>query len=313
MRNALRLATLALIGLLLFGSSGAGAQAPVVIHVGISSFEAHADVYYAVELGLFKKADLDVDIQQYQGGAAIVAAIAGGALQIGGGNPLPLAIARQRGVKVLIIAPGYLYDTASSPPIEALAVAASSPYRTAKDLNGKTIGATALNGLDQVGIFSWIEANGGDYRSVRLVEVPQGAMPDALSVGRVEAAQIGDPALSSGIDSGKVRIIGKSFDAIAKRFFAAVWFASDDWAAQNPVAIRKYTNAINEASAWAVRNPEQAALVLQKYMHVTFSRAHEYHARTLDPKLLQPILDAAVKYKLLNPMRAEEIIWHPPQ
>ena len=53
------------------------------IHVAVSAFEAQADAYYAQELGLFKNAGMNVEIQQLQGGSAIIAAILSGAVQIG--------------------------------------------------------------------------------------------------------------------------------------------------------------------------------------------------------------------------------------
>jgi ABC-type nitrate/sulfonate/bicarbonate transport system substrate-binding protein len=74
--------------------------------------------------------------------------------------------------------------------------------------------------------------------------------------------------------------------------------------------VRKFSAAINQAGTWATRNPVAAAAVMQKYMKVTFNRAHEYHGRTLDPALIQPVLDASVRYKLLTtPMNANDLIW----
>src|ERR1700760_1101069 len=91
------------VALALFCVTGATAQTTSVIHVGLAPFEGQAGPYYAQDLGLFKAAGLDVDIQQFNSGAAIVAAIVGGSLQIGGGNPLPLAQARARGLKIVLI------------------------------------------------------------------------------------------------------------------------------------------------------------------------------------------------------------------
>ncbi len=281
-----------------------------VIHLGVSPFEAHADAYYAQDLGLFKRAGLDVAIQQFSGGATVIAAIVGGSLQIGAGSPLPVASARLRGVHIVLVAPGYIYESTGSSPIDALAVAANSPYRTGRDLNGKTVAVAGVKSVAQIAAYAWIDRNGGDSSTVRAVELPQNAMADAVADGRVDAAEIGDPALTAGIDAGKVRIIGKAYDAIAKRLFASTWFSTDEWADRNGDTIKRFTGAINDASAWAVKNPEAAATTLQKYMKVTFTRAHEYHARTLDPALIQPLLDAAAHYKVLDrPMEAREIIW----
>ena len=298
------------VALALVCGAGATAQTTPVIHLGLAPFEGQAGPYYAQDLGLFKAAGLNIDIQQFNGGGAVVAAIAGGSLQIGGGTPLPLAQARSRGIKIVLIAPGYIYDYKAPTPINALLVGINSPYRDAKDLTGKTIAVTQVRGLDEVAVDAWLDANGGDSHSVKYTEIPQNAMADAVAAGRVDAAELGDPALSAALDTGKVRIFAKSYDAIAKRLFGSVWFASEEWAAQHPDAVRKFAAAINEAGAWATRNPVAAAAVLQKYMKVTYGKAHEYHARTLDPAFIQPIIDSSVRYKLLPaPMKANDLIW----
>jgi NitT/TauT family transport system substrate-binding protein len=298
------------VTLALFCGVDARAQTTPVIHVGLSPFEGQAGPYYAQDLGLFKAAGLNVEIQPYNGGAAIVSAIAGGSLQIGGGTPLPLAQARAHGIKIVLIAPGYIYDYKAPSPIDALVVAVNSPLRNAKELNGKTIAVTALRGLDEIAVDSWMDKNGGDSRSIKFTEIPQSAMADAVASGRVDAAQLGDPTLSAALDGGKIRILAKSYDAISNRLFGSVWFASEEWAAQNPEVVRKFAAAINQAAAWATRNPVEAAAVLQKYLKANYPRAHEYHARTLDPAFIQPMLDAALRYKLLtSPVTAGELIF----
>jgi NitT/TauT family transport system substrate-binding protein len=310
-RNRLLVAGVAACSALVAGGvrTRAAAQS-TTLHLGVSPFEAHADAYYAQDLGLFKRAGLDVDIQQFNGGATVIAAIVGGSLQIGAGSPLPVASARLRGVHILLVAPGYIYESTGSSPIDALAVAANSPFHTGRDLDGKTVAVAGIKSVAQIVAYAWIDRNGGDSSTVKVVELPQNAMADAVADGRVDAAEIGDPALTAGIDAGKVRIIGKAYDAVAKRLFASTWFSTDEWADRNPDVIHRFTAAINDASAWAVKNPEAAATTLQKYMKVTFTRAHEYHARTLDPALIQPLLDAAAHYKVLDrPMEAREIIW----
>ncbi len=157
---------------------------------------------------------------------------------------------------------------------------------------------------------TWLDAHGGDSHSVKYTEFPQNAMADAVAAGRVDAAEIGDPALSGALEAGKVRILAKAYDSIANRIFGSVWFASEDWATQHPDDVRKFAAAINQAAAWATRNPVAAAKVLQKYMKVTYSTAHEYHGRTLDPAFIQPVLDAVVRYKLLTtPMSANDLIF----
>jgi NitT/TauT family transport system substrate-binding protein len=298
------------LGIVTGDSRAASAQEPPVIHVAVSAFEAHADAYYALELGLFKRAGLNVDVQQFQGGESIVAGIFAGALQIGAGNPLPLASAHERGLDVVIIAPGNVSD-ATLRPIGGLLVAANSPLRSGKDLNGKIVAVNTLHSVDQIAVETWVDKNGGDSRTVKFLEIPNIVMVDAAAAGRVDAALVADPGYSTGLESGKVRVLADANEAIAKQFMASAWFSSRDWADHNPDAVRKFAAAINEASAWAVKNPEAAAAVLRKYLHLTTSRAHEQHASKLDPALLQPLIDAAVHYgRLAKPLDVRDIIWH---
>jgi NitT/TauT family transport system substrate-binding protein len=287
----------------------ASAQEPPAIHVAISGFEAHADVYYAQDLGLFKKAGLDVDIQQLQGGESIVAAIVNGTLQIGAGNPLPLANAHERGLDVVLFAPGFVSD-ASLRPVGGLLVATGSPLANGKDFTGKTIAVNTLHSIDQIAAQSWLDQSGGDSRSVKFIELPNVTMVDAIVAGRIDGAIIADPGFSTGLESGRVRNLANVNDAIAKRFFVSAWFTTKSWAAANAVTLRKFNVAINDASAWAVKNPGLAAAVLLKYLHLTTPLAHERHADKLDPALLQPLIDAAVRYKALpQPLDARDIIW----
>jgi NitT/TauT family transport system substrate-binding protein len=292
-------------------SSGpALAQDDPVIHVAVSAFEAHADVYYAQELGLFKTAGLNVDIQQLQGGSAVIAGIIGGALQIGAGNPLPVATAHEKGLDLVLIAPGFVSDAAFT-PVGAIVVAANSPLKTGSDLNGKTVAVNALHSIDEIAVDSWVDKNGGDSHTIKFVETSNIVMVEAVAAGRIDAAMIADPGLSTGLQSGRVRLLARADDAIAKRFMVASWFTSRTWADHHPDTARKFAAILNQASDWAIKNPEAAAAVLQKYLRLTTPQAHERRSTSLDPALLQPLFDAAVRYHSLpKPLDARDIIWH---
>jgi NitT/TauT family transport system substrate-binding protein len=286
----------------------ADAQADAAIHVGASSFEANAGVYYALENGFFKQAGLNVDAQPYNNGEAIAAAVAGGTLQIGCANPLPIAVAHERGLNFVIIAPGTLHDTKVDPP--NFMIAPNSPIRTGKDFNGTTIAVTALQGLDPLGALGWIDQHGGDSRTVKVIELPHTLMADAVGDGRVAAALMADPARAAALAAGKVRPLADSYVSIGNRFFVSAWFANRDWADKNADAVRRFRVAIDRAGDWATRNPVPAAAILRKYMNISEDRAHEEHAASIDPAFVQPIIDAAVKYKLLDrPLDAGDIIW----
>jgi NitT/TauT family transport system substrate-binding protein len=289
----------------------AGAQADQVIHVGASSFEANAGAYYALDNGFFKDVGLNVSVQPYNGGGAIATAVAGGTLQIGISNPLPLAAAHEKGLDFVIIAPGTLYDVAANPP--NLVIAPTSTIRTGKDLEGKTIAVTSLQGLDPLGAMLWVDKNGGDSRRVKMLELPQTLMGDAVSSDRVAAAMMADPAVTAALDAGKVRGLSKSYALIGNHFFVSCWFANRGWADKNADVVRRFRIAIDRAGDWATRNPVAAAAILKKYLNITEERAHEIHAKSIEPYMVQPVIDAAVRYKFLeHAMDARDIIWTGP-
>jgi NitT/TauT family transport system substrate-binding protein len=104
------------------------------IRFGTAAVESYALALYAADRGAFKAAGLDVAITTLNGGGAVLAAIAGGALDLACANLGAQANAYIRGVPIAMIAPGALYTTAS--PTTVLAVAKASPLRTGRDLNG---------------------------------------------------------------------------------------------------------------------------------------------------------------------------------
>lgn len=303
-----RLSALAFGLLLAVGAWPAHAQSFPAINVGTAFAEGQAEAYYAQDAGFFAKAGLTVKLQQLQSGSAIAAAVAGGDLQFGVGNALPIAQAYARGIPFEIIAPGaYLY--AAENKSQFLVVAANSDIRSAKDLAGKVVAATSLGGLDQMVAQTWIDKSGGESGSVKFVELPQSSMVAALSEGRIAAAMLQDPALTAAGD--RIRILGNAYGSIAKVYYQSVWFSTKDFVAKNAELTRKFADAIAQSGAWAETHPEQAAAILEKYTKIHEAKATLRFGRKLEASMVQPILESATRYKLVpSPVTAKDLIWN---
>ena len=112
-----------------------------------------------------------------------------------------------------------------------------------------------------------------------------------------------------------LRLLGKSFDAIAKRFYIDVWATSPAFAKSSPVALRRFTTAIYETARWANGHHDETAAILAKYAKmepaVIRRMTRASFATSLDAGDLQPTLDAAYRYRIIDaPVRAAEIIAH---
>ena len=278
-----------------------------VIHVGSAGKEADAQVYYAIDMGFFKQAGLNVEVETLPNGSAVAAAVASGALQIGDSNTLSLAVARERGLPFALIAPGAEYRSDS--PATLLVVAADGPIKSLRDMQGKTIAGASIGGLDQVSIEAWADVNHLDYKSMKYIELPPGSMIPALQRGTIAAASVADPSLTAALDLKQVRVLSPNYDAIGKTFMWTVWFSTSTWAADNPVLVKKFAAVMVQTALWANANHAKAASILFKYTKFDAHESHVKFATKLDPAEIQTVLDAAYRYKAIKTeMKAAELM-----
>ena len=155
---------------LAFAVPGAAiAQTLPTVKVATTPIDVGAEVLYAKDMGFFQKHGLNVDVQFIDNGAAIASAVASGAIDIAQGNVVTLATAHDKGLPFVVVAPAALYS--STAPTSALIVAANGPVKSAKDLNGKTIGITGVKNITQIAAMAWLDQNGGDSSTVKFIEL----------------------------------------------------------------------------------------------------------------------------------------------
>jgi NitT/TauT family transport system substrate-binding protein len=281
------------------------------IRVAFIPIEPAAEGYYAREMGFFTKAGLDVDLQPMLNSNAIAAALVAGAIDIGYSTPMSLALAHAKGIGIIAIAPAAEYVAAA--PVSALLVAASSPIRSAKDLNGKIVAANGLGTITEYGPRAWIDRNGGDAASVKFVELAFSAMPAALDAGRVDAAEIAEPALS--VAKRTARVLTTPYDALGKDFLLSLWVATPQWAKDHPDLVTRFATAMHATAAWAdvKQNQPRSAEILAKFTKVdpavlaTSTRAR--YGERLDAAAMQTSIDVAAKYGKFTTFPAQEIIF----
>ena len=284
--------------LLLSAAIPASPQLAGKIRLMIGSTAASADGYFAYEAGAFKKCGVAVDVTQGAGGGSIANAIAANAADLGDVNAVTLANAHLHNIPLVAVAAGYTYDARD--PFSAVAVAPAHRSGPRRILAGKVIGEPSLGGLGEVALNAWLDKNGADWRSVKYIEIPQADSVAALEQGRVDAVNIGDPWLVT--ESAHLRVLPKSYDAIANRFYVTLWLADSTWAEKNRETIRCFRSALNDGAQWAEAHPDLAQQVLDKWLKVTGTvPLRKYaHSGALETALLQPVLDAAAKYGTLK-------------
>jgi NitT/TauT family transport system substrate-binding protein len=288
----------------LTGASRAIAQSTPTLHIALIPSDIAAEVYYAKDQGLFKKAGFDVEFTPITSGAAISAAVAGGSADIGFSNVVSLAIAHDKGLPFTLLAPANLH-TPTQVTAGILTVKKDGPIKSAKDLDGKIVAVNGLNNISSVSVQAWLDKNGGEAKSVKFVEMPFPQMPDAVRSGRVDAASI-DAANEQLLmkPESDLRRLANVFDGVGTHFTPSVWFTTSAWAEKNPAAAKAFVAVMAQAATWANANHGASAEILAKYLSKTpadinaITRAP--YATKLTPDLVQPSIDVAAKYGLIK-------------
>jgi ABC-type nitrate/sulfonate/bicarbonate transport system substrate-binding protein len=303
--TAIRLLAAAGVAPLLPLGSAAAADAIRVIGLPI---DTGLEVQYAQAGDLVAQSGLSLQVQNMYAGAAVQAAITGGAADVGLTNVSSLATAREKGLPLVLVASAGLYDAKA--PSSVLMVANDAPFKTARDLNGKIVAVNGLKSISQLGPEIWIDKNGGDSSSVKFIDMPFAEMPQALATHRIDAALIAEPQATTA--KKDARVFSAPYDAIGSRFLITAWFSTAAWVSANPDQARKFATMIYRAAAWCNRHRAQTGDVL-----IDVTKLDPAIVRAMprvpfdespDPASLKPHLDAALKYGLITkPVTPEEL------
>jgi NitT/TauT family transport system substrate-binding protein len=294
------------VALLCATTGEVGAQTPQ-IDIAAGQIAPQGEAFFAADAGFFKKQGIRVILNVFRSGAANAAAVAGGDMQIGVSTVLQLAQAHAHGLPFVVVAAGAVHD--SKYVNAGLVVASTSSITSPRELNGKTVGVSSLNGLDELSIRTLVDRAGGDSSQVKFAELPPSSEVAALLQGRIDAVNMQDPQRQSALDAHQVRTIGIGDDAIGSTFVQTAWFTTTTWLAANKGTAKRFATAIYESGDWAMRNPTSAADVISKYLKTAPVPTTQRYASTMDLHEFQVVLDAAVKYNMLPAVSAASFVW----
>lgn len=289
------------------------AAAPLTtIKVGVSADEDFAEGYYAQDRGFYAQAGLDAQLLSLSNGGALTAAVISGSLDVATTNTGSMAAAHAHGIPLVLVAPEGVYD--DSKLTAALVVPKSSPIRNAKDLTGKRIAVTTLHTLYHTCIRNWIDANGGNSYSVEYVEIPLSGQIPAMLAGRVDAVGTVEPWISQ--SQSLIRILGIPYASVAKRFMISGWVTTPNWASRNGETLKAFLAVMKRTAVWANANPDAVPPILAKAFGIPIQQIlsvpRATMGTTLDPRLIQPVIDVEYKYKLIpERFSAAELFYQP--
>jgi NitT/TauT family transport system substrate-binding protein len=274
--------------------------------------EDATNLYYAVKAGIPQRLGLEVEMIATSSGTAATTAVITGTYDTARTSLNAVFAAFLRGIPVVIVAPDNVYT--SRAPFSLLQIAADSPYRTGADLNGKTIGTPALNDFNMLSTRVWVDKNGGDWRSLKFVEIPNSALEAAILQHRVDAAILQTAQLSASLAAGRTKTLGDALGAIAPTFLSGVYMARREWAAAHGETLRRFNRVLNEGTAYVSAHPNETAPLVAELTKIELAdvakMSRSINATSVDPAQLQPVIDACAKYEQIpHGFAAHEILY----
>jgi NitT/TauT family transport system substrate-binding protein len=279
------------------------AQAPVKIQFAGVPTDDMTPIYYALKTGMYAKAGLDVEVIPTGSGTIATTAVVAGTYQLGKGSLIASLVAHVRNLPLTVIANSSIWD--KSVLFNEAVVAADSSIRSGADLNGKTGATPALNDLNELVISAWVDKNGGDSKTLKWVEFPNSALGAALAEHRIDVAALQEPVLSAQLASGKVRALAPVYDAISDHFVFGDVFANKPWADAHSDAVHRWVKVTFDAAAYTNAHHAETVAMMSEItkippaIYAKMARVQGATQATSDPALMQPLIDAAAKYKFI--------------
>lgn len=281
------------------GPGIAAAQDVTAIRVGLAPNDDATSLLYAVEKGLFAAAGLDVKLDRAGNGGTIAAAVAGGSYDVGKATLSSLFDAHLRGVPFTIVAPAGFYEKKGRLRPTGIIVNKAIDITDGKAFNDRVVSVASLNSLGRVSASAWIDQHGGDWRSVKFVELPMTEGAAAIGQGRVLAAEAAMPALQVALDTGTVQFAPMA-DAMGTAYLYSAWFTTSGWSSAHPRAARAFAQVIASAAAYTNGHLAETAPLVAREAKLSAALVEKMtrwtSGTTLTTAMIQRPLDAAAKY-----------------
>lgn len=258
------------------GATGEGGDqpadgGPVTVDVGILGIAADAPLWLGIEKGYFRDEGIKVRPRvSGAGGAAFVPSLLDGELDVGAGGADGAIQAIGKGLDIKILAKdgapvshGHTAASIDDTDHITLAVVAGqdSDVKNLQDLEGRTLSAITVTGLQYLCIQRAMEKAGADRKAAEVLEMPLPEMLPALEAKEVDAAAVLEPFLTQAKHSG-ARVVSYACEEAMPGVIQGAYFVSGQWAQENPDVVEGLSNALVRANRYAQQHPEEQRRVI---------------------------------------------------
>lgn len=281
-------------------TTGSGSTGTAQLTAAVVPAMPAAAVYVGLEQKLFAAERIDLKTQPAQTGAAVVASVLNGEVQVGYMSTVVAIRAMAEGAPIRFAAAGDMVPTdVDQKMYGGLVFADGNAVDDYRQLEGRTVAVNALQGIDNLALVAAIDAAGGDSAKVKVVEVPYPEQWSAVKSGRVDAAVMSDPFYSDAIAQGG-QTYGNILNAIGPGAMISCYVVADQYAQKQSGIIKRFATAMSKSSAASNADAEAVRAVIPEFSQIPAEKAKTVTLPTFADELtadsLQAVADLMLKY-----------------
>jgi NitT/TauT family transport system substrate-binding protein len=238
------------------------------IRIGLFPVLDTLPYYVMKEQGFAKKNGLQFVETTYPGGAAVIEAMAAGAVDVGATiGTVPVLAAAERGMIPSTIIPVAANDFADAehPGAGVLVAKSVSNWR---DLEGKQIATNAKTSISTAALIGRLKSEG--VRNYTFVEMTFPNMGLAVAGGNVAAAALVEPFLTQSLLRGDGKFLGWIIGGPPfERFEYTMVVFNADFCRSQPEAVKAFLQAYLQALQWIKQNPDEGRLIIARALNLS--------------------------------------------
>lgn len=290
-------------------SSSSSASQMTTVKVAVPAISLSAAIYLGKQKGFFSKQGIDIQFVSITGPSALAAGLASGTVNVATQTLVTMMQGRAQGIPFQVMAPQI--DVTSD--LNSLLVKPDSPIKAPKDLAGKTIAVSSLQGIDDLSVRQWVQNDGGDGGAVKFVLIPSSGMVAALQAGRVDGIAVTQPYRGLGLKDG-LRDLGYYFDPLGQHPALALLTSSEDWLKSHSDVAKRFGEAIIQSDTYANAHQDEVRAILPTFIQISQADAQQaalpVFGTTIDRSLPATLAQMMLKWNYIQkPLDVSNVIW----
>jgi NitT/TauT family transport system substrate-binding protein len=303
----------AVVSLAACGQDGAttSADGSAKITVLRSSAAIFEPLYIAEQQGYFKQAGLDVTIKTGpQDTSQNAPSVLKGEAQFAMTDSSGFLKGAAQGMAIRMVT-GLQSSTTKTVTTDGLLVKQDSPIKSFADLQGRTVGLSALGGTIQFICEYLVQKAGGDPKKVNFVSLPTTSLNDAVSTGKTDAVYSFASFYAAGKNAG-LRAIGNGMNELPG-VAQGVLFSSQSYLSANAATAKKFIDAIAQAIDYANAHPDGVRAIDKQYTTLSADYIDKqptaYYDKQLNTTVTRTVITKMTEFGLLTKAPEDSAIY----